>query len=1394
MKKRHLIIFLAGLSICSGAIAQAIYLEDFTSMPSRRRSTVPNSNYAGTGESLGTHLHANGWMYSSKGGMISHDTGNKAADVDLGHNICHLIDLSNPLSDPGTETNFFLSFDVLNISGEVSLFAFAGGGLDYNGTGEGHVLFRTYGNPCLFDPKNGATGTQVIDGAATIISATGHFQVPITTANVGNSGDYLFIAFANSGKSLTIDNLKIELPVELPTLTVQVPVDVATEAPDTPGTIRISRGGNTSGDLDVSYSLSGTADSSDYAETHAGTVTIPDGSVSVDLPFTPVDDGVFEGYETVQLELTADAAYVLGEAATGSITISDVTFQGDTMALGIAPDGGVSLLRDRELVSTSDSQGWSIYNWFNDIRIPLNTVISIDADTIQLESADGQYQVEVDIVGNDRYFKFELIYVSNTFGGALDDDWPGHRVEFNLQVDAQDDGWKLNTILLNPMSELNTRSPWSIGNNSTFYWPYPQWAQTTDRPQPQGMIGVFGFTSDTEHDDILADIWAAEPSLPRPNRANQSTWTKADVLAWVDRWVVEQGYAKRMLSVDPSGSYESLMAITHLAGQAGMNHVYLSQHSWQDDNIGDFNSSLFPQGVADAEVWKTLCDSYGIGISFHGFSHLIRKVDPYYGRGVVHDELARSAAGTLLEDVPAEAKGYTFLVQPDWDYYLGMKEGMLPFYNINDLDPPQDFNGGLGGTFPPYYEGMRAVINLNKNLYKCSVSLTASNQWQVTLADDAWARVSTTPLVNHYANDPVDFILQSANGGYYLPDSRSQLLVDQAIGYADLLNVVQTGAGYDGSAWTEDFGSWGLRRFSQEVVERMDHPAGGGSALGIMLFGHFEHQFKRVQALSGVVANIPVELNEQSHLSSSLDQASRAATKSAASRHIGLRSTHSGLSLNTIENHGHWNEFGGVLQIWSELKPELTPAQVDLVSGAADHYYVASETAGQWQLMQAQAMRRPGIDGGWNVQAERPEIAPRQFFKADDETLSGLNNPYAAQAPVVELHVMAGMSDTDPANTSLMPTSAGDIINPVDAEQTLGYDSGNLTVSVNNSGSSQAYEYYARNDTVGYWLRSINMSASRGLAITVNGDGSGSTLVVSTGGFPRMYAVDIDFVGVRTIEIPNGEVCNNRDGWDTFQSGSITQFDYSKVDRFRLFLHKVPAGINCSVEVLDIQTLNEDRTTGLIDPVLTLNSDSVSVQGTVSYNNYLVYKGGSTAEVYDPNWNFVENLSVTGTGLTAVNGSGNTFSVLSAATNTWLSSRIKVEDSANIITLNKPAGFDGDGDGIADTDEAGYGTDYNNADTDGDGFGDGYEVQKGYLPTSPVSTPEMYGLIQAEDGGQTVTVSFEAAHGQTYTLYRSDDLATWTPVEEAILGEGDQIIRSYPTSEADHRFFRAVRE
>jgi hypothetical protein len=349
----------------------------------------------------------------------------------------------------------------------------------------------------------------------------------------------------------------------------------------------------------------------------------------------------------------------------------------------------------------------------------------------------------------------------------------------------------------------------------------------------------------------------------------------------------------------------------------------------------------------------------------------------------------------------------------------------------------------------------------------------------------------------------------------------------------------------------------------------------------------------------------------------------------------------------------------------------LSREQARKISSTRDGFYMASEADGHWQLTKTCAMRRKGIDGGWNVQPERPPVAPRQYLKANGGTLSGLKNPYAAQRPAVELHVMAGMSHGNPGNVSVMPTKAADIINPKGAEQTLSFDDGDLVVAYDNSESARPYEYYARNATVGHWLRPVDMSSSRGVAITVRGDGSGSTLVLSTGGFPRMYVVDIDFVGERTIEIPNGEACNNREGWDIFKSGTITQFNYAKVNGFRLFMHRVPARKKARITVSRIEVMKENRDTGLIDPVLTLNGVRANITGTIPYNNYLVYKGGAKARVYDPNWNFVRDLPVTGRGFEAKNGN-NAFSVASKSPDTWLSSRIKVEDTANRIAIRKP--------------------------------------------------------------------------------------------------------------------------
>merc|ERR1711862_382352 len=585
-------------------------------------------------------------------------------------------------------------------------------------------------------------------------------------------------------------------------------------------------------------------------------------------------------------------------------------------------------------------------------------------------------------------------------------------------------------------------------------------------------------------------------------------------------------------------------------------------------------------------------------------------------------------------------------------------------------------NGGLGANYPPYYEKMSSRISLDKNLYKYTATLTSDNKWKIVIGKDGRSRSSTTPLVDHKKGTKVKFVLMSNSGNYFTPDSRSDLVVDQAESYSQLLNDMGAGAGYDGAAFSEDLGSWGLRRFSQEIYERMDHPASTRSSFGVYLFGHFEYQFKNIRDATKRSYAIPVYLSQSAALAPGLDAANQGASKGAQSLDISLRSIHSGITVDTGEDFGLCVDFGRLLLMWSKIKPNLSLKQSKMIAGTKDDFYAASETEDQWKLTKTRAMRRPGIDGNWNTQPERPDVAPRQHFKANGEVLYALDNPYDIQTPVVEVHVMADMSSSYEDNISLMPAE-DDIINPSRAEQTLGFSNNKLSISVDNSDSSEIYEYYTRKDTVGYWLQSIDMSNSRGVAITIVGDGSGSTLVLSTGDFPRYCAVDIDFTGEQTIEIPNGEVSNNREGWSIFGSGSITQFNYAKVDHFRLYLHKVPSATKAIVEVTGIVAMKENRDTGLIDPELTLNEQTVKVHGTIPYNHYLVYSEGESARVYDSNWNELDEQDFPATGdaqiFTAVQGS-NSFSVMSeSSSNTWLSSRIKVEDSQNHIVIQKPS-------------------------------------------------------------------------------------------------------------------------
>lgn len=91
---------------------------------------------------------------------------------------------------------------------------------------------------------------------------------------------------------------------------------------DDKGKFRLTRTGDTTGDLTVNLGYSGTATSADY-DGAVATAVIPAGSPSVDIELSPKDDSVAEGAEVISVELKAGAGYVLGTAVSGDITLRD---------------------------------------------------------------------------------------------------------------------------------------------------------------------------------------------------------------------------------------------------------------------------------------------------------------------------------------------------------------------------------------------------------------------------------------------------------------------------------------------------------------------------------------------------------------------------------------------------------------------------------------------------------------------------------------------------------------------------------------------------------------------------------------------------------------------------------------------------------------------------------------------------------------------------------------------------------------------------------------------------------------------------------------------------------------------------------------------------------------
>lgn len=138
-------------------------------------------------------------------------------------------------------------------------------------------------------------------------------------------GIHTLIARATDNSGLEGSAIPIEISVQPPPVVTITATDAEAGefGPDQELAFRVMRDGPVTGNLDVRYTLSGTASPVLDFTALPGVIRIPVGQVDASITTTVLPDDIPEGEETVILTLSQNAAYVIGEQATAQAIIRD---------------------------------------------------------------------------------------------------------------------------------------------------------------------------------------------------------------------------------------------------------------------------------------------------------------------------------------------------------------------------------------------------------------------------------------------------------------------------------------------------------------------------------------------------------------------------------------------------------------------------------------------------------------------------------------------------------------------------------------------------------------------------------------------------------------------------------------------------------------------------------------------------------------------------------------------------------------------------------------------------------------------------------------------------------------------------------------------------------------
>ena len=719
-----------------------------------------------------------------------------------------------------------------------------------------------------------------------------------------------------------------------------------------------------------------------------------------------------------------------------------------------------------------------------------------------------------------------------------------------------------------------------------------------------GAFALYAYEDNDQEDETLLDLWTME-GLPHPKVSGE--WTREAAEAWLDEWIAastDSSYLN-MVPIDFDEHSDFLPYAQKMDAKA----LYLWNLVWRGEyglnyrQNDEINPEIYPNGLSDMQAFKSEATENNLGLMFHYLSGNIGQHDPEFVLPTVHPDLQNW--GTLTLNGPIDADATSFVVVPDSGVELPVIGADAPIEAPPVISSVFDFK-----TFRIGNEWIQAS----------TVTNLGDGTWQLNgVSRGLWS----TTAASYSASESLRGYLQGY--GDFVPDPNSALLETIATRWANLNNSLGLRhASFDGIEFHKAYGFWGSEKFGALVYENLDHPTSADSSAGPAPQAWLEYKFNRVKdALGGnfrPFGQCVMFLGDESWATVGPEEhefrLNRQMILNARGFSLGSYDV-TGVTLDTLEGHGLTSDFLKTIKNWKYASHAMDSTQRDAMNELRSPLNARRKLKGPKGLGQALwwlkgtvferwlALGTDAYTHEWHMGQEHGITTPRFYLQNGDVQTLEVPADLDTGADRVRIvgRVLPCYDEASDDNIDLM-TYLG---------------SSSLTVTGSNTTESAVWS-----DTVltSYGISpNLDLRAHRGIGLWVTGDGSGATLVIrlSRGVSSRDYVVPVNFTGRRWIEIASGEAAWRARDWGWTKT-SRKFLDYGNIKAIKVGMGHVPANTTCSV-LLEGLTALAETPEALVDPILTLGEQSVSVDGSIDVENHFVLDENGRFTVYDRHWN-----------------------------------------------------------------------------------------------------------------------------------------------------------------------------